>query len=172
MANVSFEKAMKLAVLSGLKVALGPAFLMASQRRPETSTWAAMALGEMVLDKVGILPSRSSLPLLIPHSISGAWVARESMMADGIDDPMAAVMGGAVAAGVSTFAPMVRIAASRILGVPDPVMGLLEDYLALKLGTEAVGLSMDEVTQVARHSVEDLRERVMPAIQSAGAGSM
>ena len=82
------------------------------------------------------------------------------MRADGFDDPMAAVMGGAVAAGVSTFAPMVRIAASRVLGVPDPVMGLLEDYLALKLGTEAVGLSMDEVTQVARHSVEDLRERV------------
>ena len=55
---------------------------------------------------------------------------------------------------------MVRIAASRVLDVPDPVLGLLEDYLALKLGTQAVGLSMDEVTQVARHSVADLKERV------------
>ena len=172
MANASFEKAMKLAVLSGLKAALGPAFLMASQRRPEVSTWTAVALGEMVLDKVGIFPSRSSLPLLIPHTLSGGWVAYESMRADGVDDPLAAPMGAAVAAGVSTFAPMLRIAASRILGIPNPVMGLLEDYLALKLGTETVGLSMDEVTQVARDSMEDLKERVRPAIQSVGAGSM
>jgi len=176
MANASFEKAMKLAVLSGLKIALGPAFLMTSQRRPESRNWVAAALGEMVLDKVGIFPSRSRLPLLIPHTLAGAWVARESMRADGQDDPMATLMGGAVAAGVSTFAPKVRIAASRILGIPDMALGVLEDYLALKLGTEAVGLSMEELTDVARESVEDLRERVVPAVQSAvqsiGAGSM
>jgi len=172
MTNASFEKAMKLAVLSGLKMSLGPAFLMASQRRPERNTWAAAALGEMVLDKVGFVPSRRSLPLLIPHAISGAWVARESMRADGVEDPLAFPMGAAVAAGVSTFAPMIRVAMSRILGVPDPILGLLEDYLAVKLGSEALGLSIDEVTQVARDSVEELKERVMPALQSVGAGSM
>jgi len=172
MMEKSFEKAMRLAVLSGLKVALGPAFLTAAQRRPEGRYWAMAALGEMVLDKVGIFPSRSALPLLIPHALSGAWVARESMREDGEDDPWAAPMGAAVAAGVSTFAPMLRITVRRVLGVPDPLLGLLEDYLALKLGTEAVGLSMDEVTQVAKDSVEELRGRVMPAAHSVGAGSM
>src|SRR5690242_6913666 len=136
MTNASFEKAMKLAVLSGLKLSLGPAFLMAAQRRPERHTWAAAALGEMVLDKVGFVPSRRALPLLIPHAISGAWVARESMRADGVDDSLAVPMGAAVAAGVSTFAPMIRVAMSRILGVPDPILGLLEDYLAVKLGSD------------------------------------
>ncbi len=170
--NASFEKAMKLAVLSGLKVTLGPALLMTSQRRPERGTWVAAALGEMVLDKVGILPSRSRLPILIPRALSGAWVARESMRADGIDDPWAAPMGAAVAAGVATIAPMLRKTGSKVLGIPDPILGLVEDYLALRLGTDAVGMTMNEVTEVARESVEEMKEKVMPALQSVGAGSM
>jgi hypothetical protein len=172
MMSASFEKAMKLAVLSGLKVALGPAFLKASRRDSIASTWVAAALGEMILDKVGVLPSRSRLPLLIPHALSGAWVARESMRDDGDEDPWAAPMGAAVAAGVSTFAPMLRMSARKVLGVPDPVLGLVEDYLALRLGCETVGLSMEEVGQVAKESVEEVKERVMPALQSVGAGSM
>lgn len=182
MRNTSFEKAMKLAVLSGLKASLGPAFLMASQRRPESRTWVALALGEMVLDKVGIIPSRRRLPLLIPHAISGAWVAHESMKADGIEDPWAGAMGAVVAAGVATIAPMLRVSGSTILGVPDPVLGVVEDYFALQLGSEAVGMSMDEVGQVARESIEEVSCRVRPTIddlkdrvmhlQSAGAGSM
>jgi len=170
--NASYEKAMKLAVLSGLKAALGPAFLMTAQRRPERGNWVMAALAEMALDKVGIMPSRSRLPLLIPHAISGAWVARESMRGDGVDDPWAAPMGAAVAAGVATFAPMLRITSRKLLGIPDPILGIAEDYLALKLGTEAVGISMGEVSEAAKQSVEDMSERVMPALQSVGAGSM
>jgi hypothetical protein len=40
----------------------------------------------MALDKVGIFPSRFRPPLLIPHTLAGAWVARESLREDGIDD--------------------------------------------------------------------------------------
>jgi len=172
MMNASFEKAMKLAVLSGLKAAMGPALLMTAQRRPEREMWVAAALGEMVLDKMGILPSRSRLPLLIPHALSGAWVARESMRADGVDDPWAAPMGAAVAAGVATIAPLLRISSRKMLGIPDPILGIAEDYCALRLGADAVGMSMGEITDVARNSVEDLKGMVMPALQSVGAGSM
>jgi len=170
--NASFEKAMKLAVLSGLKASLGPALLMTAQRRPDRANWVMAAVGEMILDKVGILPSRSRLPLLIPHALSGAWVARESMRADGEEDPWAAPMGAAVAAGVATIAPLLRRSASKVLGIPDPILGIAEDYFALKMGTEAVGIPMCEVTEVARQSVDDFKEMVMPALQSAGAGSM
>jgi len=166
-----FERAMTLAALSGLKIALGPAFLETSRRRPSGPNWVMAALGEMVLDKVGIFPSRSRLPLLIPHTLAGAWVAHESMKADGADDPWAAPMGAVVAAGVSTIAPMLRISLHKTLGVPDALLGLAEDYLALRLGTEAMGMSMDEVTKAAKGSVEDLKEQVMPALQSAGIGS-
>jgi len=170
--NKSFERAMTLAALSGLKIALGPAFLSASRRRPEAQTWALAALGEMFLDKIGVFPARYRPALLIPHTLAGAWVAHESMKADGVDDPYAAAMGAVVAAGVAAVAPMVRITGSKILGIPDPILGLAEDYFALRMGTEATGLSLGEVSETARCSLEDVRDRVvMPALQSAGIGA-
>jgi len=172
MINAAFERAMKLAALSGLKLTLGPAFLTASRHRSSAHAWAAAALAEMALDKVPILPNRSSLPLLIPRAVAGAWVARESMRDDGVEDPWAAPMGAAVAAGVAVSAPMVRGLARRVLGVPDPILGVVEDWAALKLGCATVGLPIREVGQIARESVEEMTERVRPMVQSAGAGSM
>lgn len=163
--NRAYERAMTLAALSGLKVALGPAFLTTAHRRPGSQNWVLAALGEMVLDKVGIFPSRFRLPLLIPHTIAGAWVASESLKEDGVDDPWAAPMGAIVAAGVATLAPMVRITGSRVLGIPDPVLGLAEDYMALRLGTQAMDLSMDQVAETAKETVSELGERVRPALQ-------
>ena len=130
----TFERAMALAALSGLKVALGPAFLATSRRWPSRQNWVMAAVGEMLLDKVGIFPPRYRLPLLIPHTLTGAWVAQESARADGEDDPWIAVAGGMVAASVAIAAPIVRMAGSKILGVPDALLGLGEDYLALQCG--------------------------------------
>ena len=180
--NQPFERAMTLAALSGLKIALGPAFLFSAKQRPGSRNWVIGAMGEMVLDKLGVFPSRSRLPLLIPHTLAGAWVARESMREDGVEDPWAAPMGAVVAAGVSTIAPMIRITASKGLGIPDVLLALAEDYLALKLGTQAMGMSMDQVTDLARESFdevkeqvmpvfEEARDRVMPALHSVGVGS-
>ena len=181
-ANQPFERAMTLAALSGLKIALGPAFLLSAKHRPGSRNWVIGAMGEMVLDKLGVFPSRSRLPLLIPHTLAGAWVARESMREDGVDDPWAAPAGAVVAAGVSTIAPMIRIAASKGLGIPDALLGLAEDYLALRLGTQAMGMSMNQVSDLAKESLEEAKERVMPvfeeakdrvmpALQSVGVGS-
>ncbi len=97
---------------------MSPRLLKTAQRKPDASHWVAAALGEMVIDKLGFVPSRRSLPVLIPHALSGAWVARESMRADGVEDPWAGPMGAVVAAGVATFAPMLRISGSTVLGIP------------------------------------------------------
>ena len=169
--NRAFERAMVLAALSGLKIALGPAFLATARRWPSRQSWVMAAAGEMVLDKLGVFPSRFRLPLLIPHSLAGAWVAQESMREDGEDDPWVAVAGGAVAAGVAIAAPMVRIAANKVLGVPDALLGLGEDYLALQCGTQAMDMSMDEVAGAAREMFDDVRERARPALESMGIGS-
>jgi len=56
--NTPFGRAMMLAAISGFKIALGPAFLAATRHSPNTGTWAMAALGEMVLDKIGIFPPR------------------------------------------------------------------------------------------------------------------
>lgn len=167
----SFERAMTLAALSGFKIALGPAFLATAQRRPDARNWVMAALGEMFLDKVGVFPARFRPSLLIPHTLAGAWVAHESMKADGVDDPYAAAMGAVVAAGVAAVAPMVRITGSKVLGIPDPLLGLAEDYLALRLGSQALDVPMSQVTEAARDSLECVRDQVMPALHAAGIGA-
>ena len=173
MASATFEKAMKLAVVTGLRAALGPALLARANRRPEEQGLAMAALGEMVVDKLPLVPSRDTLRLarrpgrgrlLGGQDVHGG---RGRGRPDGV-----APLGAAVAVGVAVAAPKVRRALGWTTGIPQPVLGLIEDYLALRLGTEAVGLSMEEVTQVARDSVEEIKERVMPALQSLGAGSM
>jgi hypothetical protein len=164
----SFERAMALAALSGLKIALGPAFLATSRRWPSRQNWIMAALGEMVLDKLGVFPPRYRLPLLIPHSLAGAWVARESMIEEGEDDPWVAVAGAAVAAGVAVAAPIARIAINKVVGVPDALLGLGEDYLALSYGSQALDVPMDEITGAAREMFDDVRERARPALESMG----
>jgi hypothetical protein len=159
---------MVLAAVSGLKIAMGPAVLATSRRWPSRQSWIVAALGEMVLDKLGVFPPRYRLPLLIPHSLAGAWVARESMREDGEDDPWAAVAGGMVAAGVSIAAPMARMAVNKVLGVPDAVLGLGEDYLALHYGAQAMDMPMEEITGAAREMFEDVRERARPALETMG----
>jgi hypothetical protein len=169
--NQPFERAMTLAALSGLKIALGPAFLAASRRWPSRQSWIMGAMGEMVLDKLGVFPPRYRPSLLIPHSLVGAWVARESLREDGEDDPWAAVAGGMVAAGVAVAAPVVRMTINKVMGIPDPLLGLAEDYMALSCGTQVMDMPMDQITGAAREVFDDVRERARPALESMGIGS-
>jgi len=160
------EKALALAALCGFKIALGPAFLRASQRSASAQGWAAGALGEMVLDKLGVFPARFNPLLLIPHTAAGVWTARESLQADGEEpDPSVLATAAVVAAGVTVTLPMIRIALSKGLGMPDYLLGLAEDYVALQLGSRAVGMSMEQVGQVARESVQGIGEQVRPAFE-------
>lgn len=167
-ARTPYERALALAALSGSKIALGPAFLAASRRRPGAWAWVAGAMGEMLLDKLGVFPARFRPALLLPHTLAGAWVAHESLKEDGIHDPSGALLGAVVAAGVAGVAPMARIALNTGLGLPDALLGAAEDYLFLRLGTEATGLSMDEVKGAAQEAVTQLGDRARPALTAIG----
>ena len=160
---------MALAALSGLKIALGPAFLATSRRWPSRQSWIMAAMGEMVLDKLGVFPPRYRLPLLIPHSLAGAWVARESLREDGEDDPWAAVAGAMVAAGVAVAAPdrpdrhqqggrHPRRPARTRRGLPGPV--LRHPGPGRCRWTRSPG--------AAREMFDDVRERARPALESMG----
>jgi hypothetical protein len=166
--NHPYMRAMTLAAVSGSKIALGPALLAYSHRWPSRRNWALAAMGEMMLDKMGVFPPRYRPSLLIPHTLAGAWVARESLKEDGVDDPWGAAMGAAVAAGVSIAAPVVRMMAQRILGVPDAVLGVAEDGLTLSVAARNLDLSTHDLTEAARESVEGLRERAQPALSAVG----
>ncbi len=184
MASASMEKALKLAVVTGLRAALGPALLARSRHLPEQHHLAAAALGELVFDKLPFVPSRDSLPSLVARGLAGAWVAGKCAEEDGPNaDPWIKPLGAAVAIGVAVMAPKVRRSLGWSLRIPQPVLGLMEDYLALKLGTEAVGMTIGDASSAAVETVDDFRERfqleglTIPGLpfgqpQSAGAGSM
>lgn len=172
MADATFEKAMKLAVVTGLRSMLGPALVARSTLRPGRKNLALAALGEMVVDKLPLIPSRDTLLPLIVRGMAGAWVAKTLQDDEGSENPWTVPLGAAVAMGVAVAAPKIRKTLEATTGVSDVVLGLVEDYLALRLGSEAVGLSMEDLSQVASESVEDLRERIKPVVQSVGAGSM
>lgn len=159
------EKALMLAALCGFKIALGPAFLAASKRSPATKGWATAALGEMALDKLGVFPARYRPILLIPHTVAGAMTAAQSLKEDGEEvEPGVVAAAAVVAAGVTATLPLLRIALSKVVGFPDIFLGLAEDYVALQLGTKAVGMSMDQVKEVARDSVEGLTGQAKPKL--------
>ena len=159
------ERAMRLAAVTGLKATFGPALIAASQNRPERRSLAMAALGEMLIDKLPYMPSRTRLPLLLPRAFAGYWTAKKSLEADGVDDPASAAMGAAVAAGVAIVAPLVRRTLGVLLGVPDAFLGAAEDYLALKIGSEAAGLSMDEVKAIGIDAFEGVKENVTPMVE-------
>src|SRR3954453_19920277 len=165
MADATFEKAMKLAVVTGLRSMLGPALVARSTNRPEQKNLAIAAMGEMVADKLPLIPSRDTLLPLLVRGLAGAWVAKTLQEQEDSEDPWIVPLGAAVAMGVAVAAPKIRKTLSLTTGVSDTFLGLIEDYLALRLGTEAVGLSMDEITQAARDSVEDLKDRITPVLQ-------
>ncbi len=182
----AFERAMRLAAVSGLRATFGVALLEAAYNRPNRKAWAVAAVGEMVVDKIPGIPSRASLPAMIPRAVAGGYVAHEVMEREGLQDPWASTMGAAVASGVAVLAPRIRGILGTVLGVPSPVLGLLEDYIALKVGSEALGMSMEDLKRIGEESVEEVKGYVNYAVstsqdllgtssetpQSAGAGSM
>ena len=193
MTTRALERALKLAVVTGLRAALGPAIVARAQNRPERQNLAIAALGELAFDKLPFVPDRDTLLPLLARGLAGAWVATRCLEEEGETDPWAAPLGAAVAMGVAAAAPRLRKALGWTTGMPQPVLGLIEDYLALRLGTEAVGLSMSDMSDAARETIDDVRGRAEhflnqvqgggeghdhdqivagPGVQSAGAGSM
>ena len=173
----AFERAMRLSVVSGLRASLGVALLEAAYDRPNRKYWAMAAMGEMAVDKIPFMPSRASLPVMLPRVAAGAWVANQVMEREGVVDPWVAPMGGAVAAGVSALAPRIRGLLSWF--VPGPLLGLAEDYLALKVGGEALGMTMNDLKSIGAETIDDLKahfaaltENQEPGTHPVGAGSM
>ena len=93
-----------------------------------------LEIGEMLVDKLPVAPSRTSPPPLLGRAASGALVGA-ALFASG---KRGAVAGGALGAGVALAAAYagerLRLLAAQRLGIPDPAVALIEDGLVLLLG--------------------------------------
>ena len=109
--------------------------------KASAGTLAAMAVGELVADKLPFMPSRLSPPVLALRLVSGAF-AGATLARRHKRSVVGPALVGAAAALVSSFALYsVRRFATQRLRIPNILVGFLEDALVANVGmrlTEAL----------------------------------
>lgn len=139
------------AALSGLRSMSAPALLARAIRRgdvpdPKGTPFELLGrlspllqllmIGEMAADKAPFVPSRTSAGPLLGRAVSGALVAAALRASAGRSDKGSAALLGALSAVAAAFAGAnLRAQGGQRLGVPDPILALLEDGLVLVAGT-------------------------------------
>lgn len=93
----------------------------------------ALAAGELVADKLPMTPSRTSPPALIARLVSGAAAAAATAEVGGRSSVKPALAGALGAWVASFYMQRLRVRAGRRSGLPDPLIAVAEDALALAL---------------------------------------
>ena len=145
-------RALGLGAVSGLRSIVGPALLSRAAARGEfdglAGTWfeflmrkrvatvlTLMALGEMAADKSGLVPDRIEWGPLAGRSASGAFVGAALFSASGAPWAAGAALGSLAAVAASYAGYTFRVVPHRKFGIPDPILGLVEDAIVVVAGT-------------------------------------
>jgi uncharacterized membrane protein len=123
-----------LALLARTATGADPAWM--GKRLLQTGLYLSAA-GEMLVDKLPVVPGRIEPgPLagrIVFGSLSGAIVAHRTRR-----PAIVGIAAGAAGAVAGSFAGYhARVWAGRVSGLPDPVWAVVEDAIALRLGTLA-----------------------------------
>lgn len=142
-----------LGAISGLRTMSGPAFLTRSLKQDPPAHWPnelvyqlgtepsptliqLMAAGELVADKLPIIPARIKPEALAGRAMSGAFVGATLSLLRERSPVAGALLGG----GAAVLAAFAGYHARRRLTVdgpfPDFLVALLEDALVLALGRQ------------------------------------
>jgi uncharacterized membrane protein len=99
---------------------------------PRVSTaLRALEIGELIVDKLPVLPGRTSPPPLLGRAASGALVGAALFASGGRRTVMGGALGAASAMAVAYAAERLRLQIIQRLGVPNVAAGLLEDGIVL-----------------------------------------
>jgi len=141
-------KTLGLATTAGLRSMAAPAFLAQAIRRGDlrapgllpalgspkiSALLAILAVGEMIADKTPLVPSRTSVPALLGRLLSGALAGTTLFVAEGRRRNSGAILGALSAFAAAHAGERLRAAGVR-KGIPDPILGALEDRIVLVLG--------------------------------------
>jgi uncharacterized membrane protein len=112
-----------------------PLALLGSSRVSRLLT--VFEIGELVGDKLPVTPSRTSPPPLIGRAVSGALVGAALFLSEGRRAATGGVLGAASAVAGAYAGERLRVQLGQRSGLPDPVVALLEDGIALLGGALA-----------------------------------
>ena len=99
---------------------------------PRVSTaLRVLEVGELIVDKLPIVPSRTSPPPLLGRAASGALVGAAMFASGGRRAVMGGAMGAVSAMVAAYAAERLRVQITQRLGMPNVVAGLLEDGIVL-----------------------------------------
>jgi uncharacterized membrane protein len=144
----TISKTVGLGAISGLRSMAGPAAVsraaangsldnlegtpFAALGSPVVS-WAlkTMAVGELIVDKLPVAPSRTSVPPLLGRAASGAFVGAVLFASAERPAKVGAALGVLSALAGAYAGERLREFISERVGMPDPVVALIEDGFIL-----------------------------------------
>ena len=110
--------------------------LFAALGSPRISTaLRALEIGELIVDKLPVAPSRTSPPPLLGRAASGAFVGAAMFASERQRAATGAVLGAVSAMASAYAAERLRMQIAQRLGVSNAVAGLLEDGIVLFSGS-------------------------------------
>lgn len=109
-----------------------PFAFLASPRAARLLT--VLALGEISADKLPFAPDRTSIPGLAGRLATGALAGAALFSADGRNGAAGGAFGAASSLASSYLSYYLRAGAQQRFGLPSPVLGLVEDAVAVSLG--------------------------------------
>jgi uncharacterized membrane protein len=146
----SFTSALLLGVTAGLRTMTAPASLALAQQRPgarrirllgdprTAQVLTCLAVGELIFDKLPFAPSRIALAGLSGRLLSGAMCGAAVVQEDQAAGALLG-MAGALASSFAGYA--LRKQAGKASGLPDALIALAEDGLAVGLGLVAATMA-------------------------------
>ena len=144
-------RALGLGAISGLRSTAGPAALSRaiSSGRAENldgtlfgafgaagvaKVLTLFEVGEMIVDKLPVVPSRTSASPLLGRAASGAIVGAALFASEGENRVAGGALGAAAAVAAAFAGEQLRTQIGQGLGVPDAFVALLEDGVVLYVG--------------------------------------
>ncbi|HEX8087988.1 MAG TPA: DUF4126 family protein [Blastocatellia bacterium] len=107
---------------------------------PKTATaLKALALGEMVADKLPIVPDRIAPASLVARTVSGALCGASVCAAERERMSLGGLAGGLAAIGSAYAFYYLRRRAGEESGLPDALLGLTEDAIVVCCGLNILG---------------------------------
>jgi uncharacterized membrane protein len=109
----------------------GPAVIRWRAGDPLRLAIAALAVGELLADKLPVAPPRTIPPALLFRALSGGYCGRAA--ADGsAGERLYGTLAGVLGAIAASYGGLVvRAAVVRLSRLPDPLVALAEDALAI-----------------------------------------